>query len=234
MEGKGNEKAPATGSGSGPGSGRGMCLSKYEDPMSEESHRYYLARRNALMMLRDRGYEVSAEDINLSLQDFRTVYGEHPDVNRLRISAQLRSDSSKKVKVVFFGTGMVKVNAIRTVAADVLSQETISGLIMVLQNHVTNQALKAIELFSFKVEIFQITDLLVNITNHVLKPKHRVLNDKEKTALLKKFNIEEKQLPRISKKDAVVRYYGLEKGQVVKVNYRGQLTESHVAYRCVW
>lgn len=89
MEVKGSETAPR------------MCLSKYVDPSSDESHRYYLARRNALEMLRDRGYEVSAEDINLSLDDFRAVYGERPDVDRLRISAQHRSDSTKKVYQVF-------------------------------------------------------------------------------------------------------------------------------------
>ncbi|WZZ17759.1 hypothetical protein YC2023_110848 [Brassica napus] len=206
----GNDKSSCSSSSTVPG----PCLSKYVDPSSEESHRYYLARRNALEMLRDRGYEVSLEDINLSLQDFRTVYGERPDVDRLRISAYHRSDSSNKVKVVFFGTGKVKVNTIRSVAAEILSQETITGLILVLQN--------------------QITDLLVNLTKHVLSLRHRVLTDGEKKALLKQFNIEEKQLPRISKKDAVVRYYGLEKGQVVKVSYRGELTESYVAYRCVW
>ncbi|EOA26167.1 hypothetical protein CARUB_v10019605mg, partial [Capsella rubella] len=168
------------------------CLSKYVDPSSEESHRYYLARRNALVMLRDRGYDVSSEDISLSLDDFRNVYGERPDVDRLRISAKHISDPSKKVKIVFF-SGMVKVNAIRSIAADVLSQETITGLIIILQSHVTNQALKAIELFPFKVEIFQITDLLVNITEHILKPEHRVLDDKQKKRLLKKFSIEEKQ-----------------------------------------
>lgn len=85
MEVKGKETAPS------------LCLSKYVDPSSEESHRYYLARQNALQMLRDRGYQVSDEDINLSLHDFRAVYGERPDVDRLRISAQHRSDSSKKV-----------------------------------------------------------------------------------------------------------------------------------------
>lgn len=100
MEGKGNDKSSS--SSSGPGPGPGPCLSKYVDPSSEESHRYYLARRNALEMLRDRGYEVSLEDINLSLQDFRTVYGEHPDVDRLRISAHLRSDSSNKVNIKSF------------------------------------------------------------------------------------------------------------------------------------
>ena len=128
------------------------------------------------------------------------------------------------MKVVFFGTGKVKVNTIRSVAAEILSQETITGLILVLQNQVTDKALKAIELFTFKVEIFQvhtyiyiyfffvgdnfnaltpsfpccclvkITDLLVNLTKHVLSLRHRVLTDGEKKALLKQFNIEEKQV----------------------------------------
>ena len=40
----------------------------------------------------------------------------------------------------------------------------------------------------------QITDLLVNITKHELKPKHRVLTNEEKEALLKKYSVDEKQV----------------------------------------
>lgn len=40
----------------------------------------------------------------------------------------------------------------------------------------------------------QITDLLVNITKHVLKPQHQLLTDEEKQRLLKKYSIEEKQV----------------------------------------
>lgn len=42
------------------------------------------------------------------------------------------------------------------------------------------------------------------------------------------------QLPRMLQQDAIARYYGLEKGQVVKVIYNGEITGSHVTYRCVW
>ncbi|PKI32596.1 hypothetical protein CRG98_046993 [Punica granatum] len=80
----------------------------------------------------------------------------------------------------------------------------------------------------------RITDLLVNITKHVLKPKHRVLTEDEKQKLLKKYSIHEKQLPRMLLKDAIARYYGLEKGQVVKITHSGEITGSHVTYRCVW
>ncbi|XP_021908470.1 DNA-directed RNA polymerase V subunit 5A [Carica papaya] len=211
----------------------GPCLCNYVDQGSTESHRYYLSRRTALEMLKDRGYEVAVSEIDLSLEEFRAVHGQNPDVERLRFSVHHRSDPSKRILVIFCGTGVVKVNTIRSIASQIVNKGSLTGLILIVQNHITSQALKAIDLFSFKVEIFQITELLVNITKHVLKPKHRVLTDKEKKNLLKKYSIVEKQLPQLLKKDAIVRYYGLEKGQVVKVTYDGEITGEHFTYRCV-
>ncbi|GMP84941.1 hypothetical protein CsSME_00038275 [Camellia sinensis var. sinensis] len=180
----------------------GPCLSSFVDEGSKESHRYYLARRTLLEMLRDRGYAVSSSDIELSLQDFRSIHGQNPDADRLRIFASLRSDPANKVagscgcgwsggrRLLGFGDydfewrrkgflsffcepTAVKVNTIRSIAAQIMNRETVTRLILVVQNQMTNQAQKAVDLFSFKVEIFQasfmITDLLVNITKHVLR-----------------------------------------------------------------
>ncbi|KAA8517229.1 hypothetical protein F0562_017519 [Nyssa sinensis] len=216
------------------GEGLGNCLSSFVDEGSTESHRYYLSRRTVLEMLRDRGYVVPNSEIDLSLEDFRSVHGQKPDIDRLRICASHRSDPSNKILVVFCGQNVVKVNVIRIIATQIINKDSLSRLILIVQNQITNQALKAVDLFSFKVEIFQITELLVNITKHVLKPKHRVLTNEEKQKLLKKYSLEEKQLPRMLLKDAIARYYGLEKGQVVKVTYNGEITGSHVTYRCVW
>ncbi|XP_077241675.1 DNA-directed RNA polymerase V subunit 5A-like isoform X2 [Tasmannia lanceolata] len=47
------------------------------------------------------------------------------------------------------------------------------------------------------------------------------------------FKVELFQLPRILETDAIARYYGLEKGQVVKVTYGGEITGDHVTFRCV-
>ncbi|KAF5821274.1 putative DNA-directed RNA polymerase [Helianthus annuus] len=212
----------------------GKCLSSFVDDGTVESHRYYLSRRTLLEMLRDRGYDVSNSEIDLTLRQFRDLHGQDIDVDRLRISASHVSDPENKVLAVFCGTGVVKVNSIRWIATQIMNKESLSRLIIVVQNHITNQAQKAVDLFPFKVEIFQITDLLVNITKHVLKPKHRVMTDKEKEKLLKKFNLDEKQLPRMSQKDAIAQYYALEKGQVIEVTYNGEITGLHVTYRCIW
>lgn len=40
----------------------------------------------------------------------------------------------------------------------------------------------------------QITDFLVNATKHLLKPKHQLSTVREKAKLLKKYNLEEKQV----------------------------------------
>ncbi|XVE52632.1 hypothetical protein DITRI_Ditri02bG0137600 [Diplodiscus trichospermus] len=228
MEGNGLE-----GDGSN-GEALGKCLSGFMDDGSTESHRYYLSRRTVLEMLRDRGYDVPNSEIDLSLQEFRAIHGQSPDFDRLRLCVTHKTDPSKRMMVVFCGSGTVKVSGIRLIAGLITNKETLTGLILILQNHITSQALKALDLFSFKVEIFQITDLLINITKHVLKPKHQVLTEHEKQRLLQKYSIEEKQLPRLLKKDAIARYYGFERGQVVKVTYGGEITESHVTYRCVW
>ncbi|XP_019082304.1 PREDICTED: DNA-directed RNA polymerases IV and V subunit 5B-like isoform X2 [Camelina sativa] len=210
------------------GKGKEIAVGPSINKSSVECHKYYLARRTTMEMLRDRGYDVSDEDINLSFQQFRALYGELPDVDQLRISAKHHFDSSKKIAVLFCGTGTVKVNEMRVIAADVLNRESITGLILVLQGHITIQALKAVELFTFKI-----TDLLVNVTKHVLRRRHQVLNDDEKESLLKKYSLEEKQLPRLSSTDPSVRYYGLETGQVMKITYKDELSDSQVTYRCV-
>lgn len=215
--------------------GLGRCLSSFVDEGSTESHRYYLSRRTLLEMLRDRGYAIPNSEINLSLPEFRNIYGDtHLDVTRLRISAAKESDPSNKILVIFYGPNMVKVNGIRSIITQIMNKDSLSRLILIVENKMTNQAMRSMDLLSFEVEVFEITDLLVNITKHVLKPKHRVLTDEEKQNLLKKYNLEDKQLPRISQKDAIVQYYGLEKREVVEVTYSGESTGLHVTYRCVW
>ncbi|KAL3534561.1 hypothetical protein ACH5RR_003022 [Cinchona calisaya] len=209
------------------------CLSSYFDN-GIESQRYYLSRRTLLEMLRDRGYLVPNSEIELSIQEFRNNYGQQPDIDRLRVSALHKDDPSNKILVLFCGPNVVKVNVIRAIATQIMNKDTLTRLILVVQNQITSQAMKAVDLFKFKVEIFQISDLLVNITKHVLKPKHELLTNEEKQRLLEKYNIEEKQLPRMLQKDAIARYYGLERGQVLKVTYSSEVTETRVTYRCVW
>lgn len=61
-----------------------------------------------------------------------------------------------QILVIFCVPGVVKLNVIRSVVTQIVNKETLSGLILIVQNHLTTQALKAVDQLPFKAEIFQV------------------------------------------------------------------------------
>ncbi|KAM1750916.1 hypothetical protein FF1_009064 [Malus domestica] len=125
-------------------------------------------------MLRDRGYSVPASEIDLFLQDFRFLHGPTPDIGRLRFSATHCTDPSDRMLVIYCGPGIVKVNVIRGLHSQI--KDTLAGLILITQNQVTNQALKTLELYPFKTEIFRGLGLNVVSSAQVLANVANLLN----------------------------------------------------------
>ncbi|GLT94622.1 hypothetical protein SLE2022_123510 [Rubroshorea leprosula] len=229
-----SDNSGAGGSGGGGGGGLHLCMTKYVDDGSVESYRYYLARKTVLEMLKDRGYDVTDSEATCSLAAFRAVFGDKPEPESLRLCFPHPSNSSKKILVVFMGTVEIRVPTIRALSSQIVGKESLNGLILILQSKMNSFARKEIEKqFSFKVEIFQITDLLVNISKHFLVPTHEILSSEEKKELLKKHQLDDKQLPQLLQTDPIAKYYGLEKGQVVKLTYPEELVKNLVIYRCV-
>ncbi|XP_061971723.1 DNA-directed RNA polymerase V subunit 5C [Populus nigra] len=212
---------------------RDRCLTDFVDEGSAQSYRYYISRRTVLEMLKDRGYDVLDSELNRSLTEFRSVFGNSPDLDSLRFSVSLRSNPHKKTLVMFLGTDEIKTANIRTVYGQILNKESLHGLILILQSKTNHFAKKELEKFPFKVEVFQITDLLVNITKHVLQPQMDILTAEQKQQVMNKYKLEDKQLPRMLESDAIVQYYGLQKGQMVKITYSGEIVDHLVTYRFV-
>jgi DNA-directed RNA polymerase I, II, and III subunit RPABC1 len=68
-----------------------------------------------------------------------------------------------------------------------------------------------------RFEIFERKELMMNITEHVLVPKHRPLSLEEKKELFDRYKVKDSQLPRILRDDPVVRYLGVDAGTVLEI-----------------
>ncbi len=73
----------------------------------------------------------------------------------------------------------------------------------------------------------------LDISNHVLVPKHSKVGEKEKQELLKKHNISVNELPRILKSDPVIDTLGVKQGDVIKIKRISATSGESVFYRVV-
>ena len=72
-----------------------------------------------------------------------------------------------------------------------------------------------------------------SILDHELVPQHIVLSKKEAEEVLKKFNIQPEQLPKILTTDPVVKAIGAKKGDIIKIIRKSKTASKAIAYRLV-
>ncbi len=72
-----------------------------------------------------------------------------------------------------------------------------------------------------------------NIFDHILVPKHVLLNQEEVTNLLKKYNINLNQLPKISIKDPAAKILNAKKEDVIKIIRKSETAGLSEFYRVV-
>ncbi|MBN1503259.1 DNA-directed RNA polymerase subunit H [Candidatus Woesearchaeota archaeon] len=73
----------------------------------------------------------------------------------------------------------------------------------------------------------------VDITNHVLVPKHVKLSEKEKNEILEKYKITLSELPRISINDPAIKDTEITTKDVVKIIRESPTAKETVYYRRV-
>ncbi|XP_063901756.1 uncharacterized protein LOC135121372 [Zophobas morio] len=194
-------------------------------------------RKTILEMCNDRGYIVP--DLGMTMDDFKIRFGEEPDRSRLLVLVQRKLEQSDRMYCFFTPSygGDKKLRA-QTIEAysNQMEQDGVQRAILIVEHGVGPSAQKLINQLRSKnqfFEVFKDSELLVNITEHELVPKHEVISDEEKKILMERYRVRESQLPRISKNDPVARYYGLSHGQVVKITRTSETAGRYVTYRIV-
>jgi DNA-directed RNA polymerase I, II, and III subunit RPABC1 len=183
-------------------------------------------------MLNKRGYMIPREMRDMTPTDFTSKFGEFPTREGLTILVEKADDEMNQLFVFFPEDEKVGVKPIK-VYTDRMKEEGVSNAILILRVDITPFAKQAVQEVSdsFRIEHFKEAELLVDITEHKLVPAHQVLSQNEKQELLQRYRLKETQLPRIQPNDPVARYYGMKRGQVVKIIRPSETAGRYVTYR---
>ena len=195
------------------------------------------------------GYEISEEEYNIPLADFQArfcdsegrpqrkslSFSANPSSSMLQTHASLRPGAPSDcgpIWVEFTPDASIGVKQAKAFVHRVKDGNYHTGILVCI-NVPTPASVKSFAAVEKEVtvEIFLEENLLVNITKHELVPQHVLLSKLEKKQLLERYRLKESQLPRIQKDDPVARYFGLKKGNVVKIIRRSETSGRYASYR---
>ena len=97
---------------------------------------------------------------------------------------------------------------------------------------VSKKAYKQLEEYPL-TQVFQEIDLMVNILEHDLQPKFRLLTKTEVDEYFKAFENKKREMPRILDSDPVARYFGAKTGDILEIIRPSITTIEAVTYRIV-
>ena len=203
-------------------------------------HRVYT---HLIQMLEARKYTIDEEDTlnKKELSTFKNLFEDEndPDISILQFVAE-KEEEKETQRIAIFWSDVEKIG-VRQIKSylDFMDENDVNHSILILKKPITTFGKRAIEEFNINfptkyIEYFEYSELLINITKHVLTPKHTLLTDTEKADLLKHYNLKKDvQLPKLHHTDAIAKYYGLRKGNVIKVTRQSATDTNYITYRVV-
>jgi len=199
----------------------------------------FRVRRTIFQMCHDRGYLVTQEELDQTLEQFKTTHGDKPSEGRptrseLTIIVAHNDDPTDQMYVFFPEDVKIGIKNIKAFCHQ-MQDNNVTRAIIVVQGGLTPSAKQAINdmMPKYLLEIFLEAELMVNITEHDLVPEHVVMTQDEKAELLARYKLKDTQLPRIQLSDPVSRYFGLKRGQVVKIIRPSETAGRYITYRHV-
>ncbi len=148
-----------------------------------------------------------------------------------KLTFSIKTDKKEATFAVLFITQKITtINKVHEVEEFFKNNESNNKIFVV--SEVSQKVVK--QLYEFpNTEIFYDSQLMINLIDHDIFPKHEVLTEEEANQLLENYKIKKYNLSKIKVTDAGSRYYGLKVGDIVRIVRPSQTSGYNVAYRVV-
>lgn len=132
-----------------------------------------------------------------------------------------------KFKIIYYMNSKFKINDLKKLINDE------DRILIVFKEKINNLNIKNLKEYEANIEIFLIKELLINISKHILVPKHEIVTDQEIISkIVSQFQLKSKtQLPIIQRTDPMARYLDIKTGEIVKITRNSPSAGEAIIYR---
>lgn len=190
-------------------------------------------KRTLINLLTARGFDTQKDEwlVTTNIGDFISHYDQIAMGNNTKFKEALsetymKNDGGKfdTLRVIFTETprkkgkaGQIGVDIIRGILS-YMEKHEIHNVIFITETSLTPDSGSHMkELPSFNIEHFMYQNLVFDVTEHFLVPKHRLMTSGQTREFLQGNDINIDKLPVISEMDPISRYYGAKTGQIFEI-----------------
>ena len=201
---------------------------------SSEIQLIFKSRNILLDLLSEQGYDVN-KYTGSSINEVNSMY-------QNKQMDMLLEKKDKKVYVKYHLNKTLKLGNINDYIEDLIHLDNVlekkDDIIIIIKDEPNDSLLSVLSNLWLQdqiyVNVINIKRLQFNILNHVLVPKHRVLNDEETKIFKQRYNISDNsQIPDISRFSPVAQVIGMRPGQIVRLLEVVKLPLIHCFIECV-
>ena len=138
---------------------------------------------------------------------------------------------NKKIIIKIFDYKITSINKTSPIGEFIIKNDK-NYKILIVQD-INQKSSNIINGYDSPTEIFKLKDLMINIVDHILVPKHIVLNEEESKAVMEAYCARKRDMNLIKSNDPVAKYYNMKAGEVVKIIRPSIMTCESFGYRLV-
>jgi len=199
---------------------------------SSEIQLIFKSRNILLDLLSEQGYDVN-KYTGSSINEVNSMY-------QNKQMDMLLEKKDKKVYVKYHLNKTLKQSSINDYIEDLIHLDNVlekkDDIIIIIKDEPNYSLLSVLSNLWLQdqiyVNVINIKRLQFNILNHVLVPKHRVLNDEETKNFKQRYNISDNsQIPDISRFSPVAQVIGMRPGQICEITRNSKTAINTLFYR---